>query len=74
MTKSPKHLDDNYDNPEMTMTTQISTKLAALSVALLVNGVMFGSVAYLFNGQLHAHAPETIVVQAPMKTPARARV
>jgi uncharacterized membrane protein SpoIIM required for sporulation len=35
------------------MTTQISTKLAALALALFVNGVMLGSVAYLFNGQLH---------------------
>ncbi len=35
------------------MNTQISTKFAALAVALLVNGLMFSSAAYLFNGQLH---------------------
>ena len=35
------------------MTTQLSTKLAALAVALMVNGMMMGGVAYLFSGQLH---------------------
>ena len=38
------------------MTTQLSTKLAALAVALMVNGMMIGGVAYLFNGSLHQHA------------------
>ena len=44
------------------MTTQISTKLAALAVALFVNGLMFSSVAYLFNGQLHAAGSMTSAV------------
>jgi hypothetical protein len=35
------------------MTTQLSTKLAALAVALMVNGMMIGSVAYLFSPHLH---------------------
>ena len=35
------------------MTTQLSTKLAALAVALTVNGMMIGGVAYLFSAQLH---------------------
>jgi hypothetical protein len=35
------------------MTTQLSTKLAALAVALMVNGMMVGGVAYLFSAQLH---------------------
>jgi hypothetical protein len=35
------------------MNTQISTKLAALGVALIMNSALIGSVAYLFNGQLH---------------------
>ena len=34
------------------MNTQISTKLAALSVALLMNGALIGGVAFLFNGQV----------------------
>jgi translation initiation factor 2B subunit (eIF-2B alpha/beta/delta family) len=38
------------------MNTQISTKLAALAVALMMNSVIIGGVAYLFNGQLHQHA------------------
>jgi len=48
---------------EMTMTTQLSTKLAALAVALMVNGLIIGGVGYLFSAQLHqpwaAKAPAT---------------
>jgi hypothetical protein len=46
-----------YLNQEKTMTTQLSTKLAALGVALMMNSLLIGSVAYLFNGQLHQRAP-----------------
>jgi hypothetical protein len=52
------------------MTTQISTKLAALALALMVNGVLIGGVAFLFNSQLqqqvtalsvaHRAAPTTL--------------
>jgi hypothetical protein len=35
------------------MTTQLSTKLAALAVALMVNGMMIGGVAFLFSARLH---------------------
>ena len=68
ITKSPKHLDDTYQ--ENIMTTQISTKLAALAVALMVNGALVGGVAFLFNSQLqhqvtalsvaHRAAPATL--------------
>ena len=34
------------------MNTQISTKLAALAVALMMNSLIVGGVAYLFNAQL----------------------
>jgi hypothetical protein len=47
-------MTNQLDNPkEMTMTTQLSTKLAALAVALMVNGMMIGGVAYLFSARLH---------------------
>jgi hypothetical protein len=46
------------------MTTQISTKLAALAVALMMNSLIIGGVAYLFNGQRHQHALVTSLVQA----------
>ena len=46
------------------MNTQISTKLAALAVALMMNSVIIGGVAYLFNGQLQQHATVTSLVQA----------
>jgi hypothetical protein len=35
------------------MTTQISTKLAALAVALMMNAALVGGVAFLFNSQVH---------------------
>jgi hypothetical protein len=38
------------------MNTQISTKLAALGVALMMNSLLIGGVAYLFNGPLHQAA------------------
>ena len=34
------------------MNTQISTKLVALGVALLMNSLLIGGVAYLFNSQV----------------------
>jgi hypothetical protein len=37
------------------MNTQSSTKLAALAVALMMNGLLIGGVAYLFNDQAHQH-------------------
>ena len=41
------------------MTTQLSTKLAALGVALMVNSAMIGGVAFLFNGHLRQNQPVT---------------
>jgi hypothetical protein len=38
---------------EIPMTTQLSTKLAALAIALMVNGMMIGGVGYLFSADLH---------------------
>jgi hypothetical protein len=35
------------------MTTQLSSKLAALAIALMMNGLIIGAVAYLFDGQIH---------------------
>ncbi|MDP9083009.1 MAG: hypothetical protein M3N50_04510 [Pseudomonadota bacterium] len=41
------------------MNTPISSKLAAFAIALMMNSLMIGGVAYLFNGALHPHAPVT---------------
>jgi hypothetical protein len=38
------------------MNTQISTKLAALAVALMMNSLIIGGVAYLFNAPSHPQA------------------
>ena len=50
------------------MTTQISTKLAALAVALMMNSLLIGGVAYVFNGQMHQHTAITSLVQAAAAT------
>jgi hypothetical protein len=38
------------------MNTQLSTKLAALAVALMMNSLIIGGVAFLFGGPLHHSA------------------
>jgi hypothetical protein len=47
-TKSPKYLDDG-SSKEIHMSTSLSTKFTALALALVVNGMIMGGVAYLFN-------------------------
>jgi hypothetical protein len=37
---------------ETTMSTQISSKVAALAIALMMNSLIIGAVAYLFSGQI----------------------
>ncbi len=50
------------------VTTQISTKLAALGVALMMNSLMIGGIAYLFNAELHQHVPVSLAeVSAPVQ-------
>ena len=44
------------------MNTQPSSKLAALGIALMMNGLMIGGVAYLFNGHQHQR-PVVALVQ-----------
>jgi hypothetical protein len=50
ITKSPKHRRDNWSK---VMNTQISSKFAALAVALMMNSLIIGAVAYLFNAPPH---------------------
>jgi len=38
------------------MNTQISSKLAAFAVALMMNSLIIGGVAYVFNGQIQQHS------------------
>ena len=51
------------------MNTQISTKLAALAVALMMNSLLIGGVAYLFNSQVH----QTSIVSLAHATAATAK-
>ena len=50
------------------MNTQISTKFAALAVALMMNSVIIGGIAYLFNGPLHQHTTVLSVASAVVAT------
>jgi hypothetical protein len=51
ITKPPIQLGGRNQPEEIDMNTPVSTKLAALGVAMLMNITMIGAVAYLFNGQ-----------------------
>ena len=42
------------------MNTQISSKLAALTVALMMNSLIAGGVAYLFDGQIQQSAVNAV--------------
>ncbi|MGC1520428.1 MAG: hypothetical protein WA803_02710 [Steroidobacteraceae bacterium] len=42
------------------MTTQISTKLAALAVALMMNSVLIGGVAYVFSTEAGGPTATTV--------------
>jgi hypothetical protein len=64
ITKSPKHLDDGHINQEIDMTTQICTKLAALSMALMLNGLMIGVIAYLFSAEFQSPHPVAALAQS----------
>jgi hypothetical protein len=44
------------------MNTSISTKLAALALALMFNSVIMGGIAYLFNAQLQGASAVTSLV------------
>jgi len=50
------------------MNTQISTKFAALAVALMMNSLLFGGVAYLFSGPSHQHATVMALTHAAAST------
>ncbi len=43
------------------MDTRISSKVAALALALLINGSLFGGVAFLFSAERAAAAGVTLV-------------
>lgn len=46
------------------MKTQISTKLAALGMALMINSFMIGGITYLFNSQLQHSLPSIATLAA----------
>jgi hypothetical protein len=50
------------------MNTQISTKLAALAAALMMNSLLIGGVAYLFSGPLHQRASVMSLAHAVAST------
>jgi hypothetical protein len=54
---------------ETFMNTQISSKLAALAAALMMNSLLIGGVAYLFNGPLHQHVTVISAARTPAPSP-----
>src|ERR1035441_823620 len=54
-TKSPKHLVA-ATKQEPIMNTKISTNIAALGMALIMNGFILAGIAYLFDVQVLQHA------------------
>jgi thiol:disulfide interchange protein len=51
---------------ETNMNTSISTKLTALALALMVNSVIMGGMAFLFNAQLQQ--PTAVIALASTAT------
>jgi hypothetical protein len=49
------------------MNTRTSTKLAALAVALMMNSLIIGSVAYLFSGRIQQN-PTSISLDRAVQT------
>jgi hypothetical protein len=45
------------------MNTRISAKLAALAIAMMMNSLIIGGVAYLFDAQAHQHSGATSLVK-----------
>jgi hypothetical protein len=71
ITISPSHRNTAVTGPkdlntgkETIMTTSISTKLAALALALMFNSVIMGGIAYLFNAQLQQPTAVTALASA----------
>jgi hypothetical protein len=56
------------------MKSATSTKLAALVVAMSINGLIVGSVAYLFNGQIHTPTPTVALAQVTQSVIVAARI
>ena len=56
------------------MTTQLSTKLAALAVALMVNATMIGAVGYLFSAELHQPTAGKALAMTASAHPASATI
>jgi hypothetical protein len=55
-------------NQENHMTTQISTKLAALAVALMMNTLIIGGIGYLFNSQVQQHTAVTSLAHSTVSS------
>ena len=51
------------------MNTQISSKLAAFAVAILMNAVLVVGVASLFNGRIDHHGSAMSTFSAALQTP-----
>ena len=55
-------------NQETHMNTQISTKLAALAAALMMNSLLVVGVAYLFNSPMRQHTTVIALAHTAVST------
>jgi hypothetical protein len=51
------------------MNTQISLKVTAFAVAVMMNSVLLIGVAYLFNGRIDHHTSVISTARAPVQAP-----
>jgi hypothetical protein len=56
------------------MSTQLSTKLTAAALALMINSFMIGGVAYLFSAKVNLPSAATALAQARVQSAGRAAV
>ncbi len=52
------------------MKIEITQKLAAIAIAMSINGLILGSVAYLFDGKIHGQDVSLARTAAPVTTSA----
>jgi hypothetical protein len=62
----PEVIAQNTNPRDTLMNTQISSKLAALALALMMNSIIVAAVAYLFDAQIPQHSTVMSLESATM--------
>jgi hypothetical protein len=56
------------------MYTDIALKLKALTLAVMINGLIMGGAAFLFDGQIHQHGSSSLLAKSLTHDSTRAQV